>query len=62
MPPEAFADSYTEAGTAVSDSDGGGGGVRGGLGSYDARRWDSYSLGVVLWQLWHRDDPWEVLS
>ena len=65
MPPEALApppvttvtppgNSSTAAGEALSGEALSGEAVA----DYDARCWDCYSLGVVLWQLWHRDDPW----
>lgn len=28
--------------------------------NYDARVWDAYSLGVMLWELWHREPPWPL--
>lgn len=25
---------------------------------YAASNWDTYSLGIMLWQLWYREEPW----
>jgi hypothetical protein len=51
MPPEAFA----ESGAASLPSPGT-------AARYDPRCWDAYSLGVLLWECWHCEAPWDGRS
>jgi len=43
MPPETLAESNTHHSATP----------------YDPRAWDAYSLGVMLWELWYCEPPWE---
>jgi hypothetical protein len=57
MPPEAFAEHNTDAAVAPTSSP-----ADNGAAPYDPRAWDAYSLGIMLWELWYCESPWEGRS
>lgn len=30
--------------------------------NYNATAWDLYALGIIVWELWYRKDPWKDMS